>query len=68
MPLRGDPGIDTGHAGEIMSLNWLRNPSVSPWRAGGSGWGVWGSLLTLLPCDCDMKHELMVVYNSKRDY
>lgn len=34
----GDPGLDVGHTGEIMSLNWLRSALVyhqkKNWRMG----------------------------------
>lgn len=48
----GDPGLDLGHTGEIMSLNWLRNTLVYHQKKkledGAAQSKVWASLLSLL--------------------
>ena len=53
----GDPVVDPGHTGEIISLGWLGNVLVSPPEElveVGEERSVWISLLRLVsPCDPD---------------
>lgn len=38
--LSGDPGVDSGHSGGVISLGWLGSPlGFQSTGAGGSGWG-----------------------------